>query len=149
MESSSAWQWGPAVLLRAQWFMCCWVRAAGSSQRSLGRIAAIYVCVCVCVCVRMCERESVYFSQPHAINLNVCICVRRCMRASPKFSAGCPSLFDLEWLHLFDCGHAWKAFGAVKIMTSSQRWSHLCMSCADWLTWDTEWGVLMAVKIMH
>lgn len=94
----------------------------------------ICLCMCVCVCVRMCERESVYFSQPHAINLNVCICVRRCMRASPKFSAGCPSLFDLEWLHSFDCGHAWKAFGAVKIMTSSQRWSHLCMSCADWLT---------------
>lgn len=58
VESSSAWHWGPAVPLRAQWFMYCWMRAAGSSQGSAGRVQ--YVCVCA---------EEVYRS--HCCSLHV------------------------------------------------------------------------------
>jgi len=73
-----------------------------------------------------------------SININVCARLRSCTRSNLKLSAGCLGLFGLVKLHLFDCKHAWKGFGAVKIMTGSETWGHLFMSCADWLRGDNE-----------
>lgn len=64
------------------------------------------------------------------------------MRANPKLPAGCPGLFGLERLHLFNYEHAWKSFGAVKLMTGSERWGYLYIRCAHWLKRYTEWWVL-------
>lgn len=79
VESSSAWHWGPAVLLRAQWFMYCWVRAAGSSQRSPGRVAC-RICLCVCVCLDVCMKKWVW--------ITVALCKHKCVWMSEKLHEG-------------------------------------------------------------
>lgn len=139
MESSSAWHWGPAVLLRAWWFMYCWVRAAGSSHRSPGRVACRICALCACVRLFWCVQErSVYESLLLCANTNVCGRLRSCTRANPKLPAGCRGLFGLERLHWFDCGHAWKSFRAVKIMTGCERRSHLVYKLR-WLAEEPRW----------
>lgn len=89
VESSSAWHWGPAVLLRAQWFMYCWVRAAGSSQRSPGRLACL---MCLCVCVY----EKVCMSHCRSANTNVCVYVWK-VAWGPKQSSRQGASVYLSW----------------------------------------------------
>lgn len=74
----------------------------------------------VCMCVFGCVYESLWLSA----NINVYECLRSRMRANSKLPAGCLGLFGLEGIHSFDCEHAWKSFGVVKI-TGCERWGHL------------------------
>lgn len=134
VESSSAWHWGPAGLLKGQWFMCCWVREAGSSQRSPGRVAR-----CTPLCVFGRAYEKVCIRHCYSLQTSMCVYLRSCTRAKPNLPAGCRGLFGLDIRRLFDCAHACK--GSWGFRNNDSLWKVEFMSCADWLGGNSEWRV--------